>query len=176
MIGYPDRSYLWLMARKPVLSAAEYDKLIAKAVNAGYDKDKIQKVRICSSHIHDTLQASVHLSRCYMCTWQNFWTYPWVQRNTAGALLVDFSVQDVSLKCNKWKLYSDPLIHARSDRVPLLVGVLCGTSLRLDLNSTLSFEWRTVASCGFRAIVLRACPSYIVLRTHFLYIYLRRWT
>jgi apolipoprotein D and lipocalin family protein len=43
IIGYPDRSYLWIMARKPVLPTSEYDKLIAKAVALGYDKEKILK-------------------------------------------------------------------------------------------------------------------------------------
>jgi apolipoprotein D and lipocalin family protein len=44
MIGYPDRSYLWLMARKPVLSEPEYDALLKQAADKGYDMAKVQKV------------------------------------------------------------------------------------------------------------------------------------
>jgi apolipoprotein D and lipocalin family protein len=44
IIGYPSRSYLWIMSRTPSVSEAEYSKLIDKAVGMGYDAAQIRKV------------------------------------------------------------------------------------------------------------------------------------
>lgn len=44
VVGYPDRSYLWIMARTPTLPEATYSKLESIAVDAGYDKSKIRMV------------------------------------------------------------------------------------------------------------------------------------
>lgn len=44
IVGYPSRSYLWIMARKPCLPEAEYAELVAKAEAMGYDPKLIRKV------------------------------------------------------------------------------------------------------------------------------------
>lgn len=44
IIGYPDRSYLWIMARKPELTDSEYESELNKAKEMGYDLTKINKV------------------------------------------------------------------------------------------------------------------------------------
>ena len=41
MIGMPDRSYLWIMSRTPLMEADVLEAAIAKAVYMGYDEDKI---------------------------------------------------------------------------------------------------------------------------------------
>ncbi len=44
IIGRSKRDYLWIMARKPVLSAVEYQVLVDFAVDQGYDAQLIQRV------------------------------------------------------------------------------------------------------------------------------------
>ena len=44
IIGRSKRDYIWIMARKPALSAAEYQKLVDFAAAQGYDTSLIQKV------------------------------------------------------------------------------------------------------------------------------------
>ncbi len=44
IIGRSKRDYLWLMARKPQLSDAEYAEMIAAAADAGYDVSRIRQV------------------------------------------------------------------------------------------------------------------------------------
>ncbi len=44
IIGRSKRDYIWLMARKPQLSVAEYEEMIAVADAAGYDVSRIRKV------------------------------------------------------------------------------------------------------------------------------------
>ncbi|KAG8466957.1 hypothetical protein KFE25_008336 [Diacronema lutheri] len=44
IVGYPSRSYLWIMARTPTLPDAEYAKLIDKTKQMGYDPAQIRKV------------------------------------------------------------------------------------------------------------------------------------
>lgn len=44
IIGRSKRDYIWIMARKPVLSDAEYQTLISFAAEQGYDTSLIEKV------------------------------------------------------------------------------------------------------------------------------------
>lgn len=44
IIARSKRDYLWIMARTPHLSDAEYQKLVEIAVALGYERDKIRKV------------------------------------------------------------------------------------------------------------------------------------
>lgn len=44
IVGYPSRSYLWIMARTPTLPDSEYTKLIDKTKDMGYDTSLIRKV------------------------------------------------------------------------------------------------------------------------------------
>ncbi|CAE7633924.1 TIL [Symbiodinium pilosum] len=44
IVGYPSRTYLWILSRKPAVSDAEYQKLIEKSKELGYDEAKIRKV------------------------------------------------------------------------------------------------------------------------------------
>lgn len=44
IIGYPSRAYLWIMARTPSVPDAEYNQLVEKARNMGYDVTQIRKV------------------------------------------------------------------------------------------------------------------------------------
>lgn len=45
VVGYPDRSYLWIMARKSLLPDDVYAKIEERCVSEwGYDKEKILKV------------------------------------------------------------------------------------------------------------------------------------
>lgn len=44
IIGVPDRSHVWIMAREPVLADAEYADLLALAAQMGYDATKIERV------------------------------------------------------------------------------------------------------------------------------------
>ena len=41
MVAGPDKSYFWLLSRTPKMDAALQKKLIDKAVNLGYDRQKI---------------------------------------------------------------------------------------------------------------------------------------
>lgn len=44
IIGRSKRDYVWLMARDPVIAAADYDRLLEIIVEEGYDLDKIRLV------------------------------------------------------------------------------------------------------------------------------------
>lgn len=44
IIGVPDRSYVWIMARSPALPAAEYQQLLGLAAAMGYDTARIERV------------------------------------------------------------------------------------------------------------------------------------
>lgn len=44
VIGRTARDYVWIMARKPHVSAAEYADLVAQVKALGYDVDKLRKV------------------------------------------------------------------------------------------------------------------------------------
>ena len=44
VFGRSKRDYVWLMARKPVLSEVEYEQSLQVATRAGYEPSKIQKV------------------------------------------------------------------------------------------------------------------------------------
>ena len=44
IIGRSKRDYVWLMARKPNLTDAEFDELVAVVEAAGYDRSKLQRV------------------------------------------------------------------------------------------------------------------------------------
>lgn len=44
IIGRTKRDYLWIMARTPQISEADYQKMVEMAVREGYDASKIQKV------------------------------------------------------------------------------------------------------------------------------------
>lgn len=44
IIGRSKRDYIWLMARKPELTAVEYQEMLDAAAAAGYDVTQIQKV------------------------------------------------------------------------------------------------------------------------------------
>ncbi len=44
IVGVPSRSYLWIMARDPVISDETYRKLLDVAASTGHDVGKIQRV------------------------------------------------------------------------------------------------------------------------------------
>ena len=44
IIGRSKRDYIWLMAREPVISEAEYEAMLDVAAAAGYDLSEIQRV------------------------------------------------------------------------------------------------------------------------------------
>jgi apolipoprotein D and lipocalin family protein len=44
IIGRSKRDYVWLMARRPNLTNAEFDELVAVVEEAGYDTSKLQRV------------------------------------------------------------------------------------------------------------------------------------
>ena len=44
IIGVPDRSYVWIMARTPQISDEEYDHLVAEVAGMGHDMTKLRKV------------------------------------------------------------------------------------------------------------------------------------
>eukprot|EP00611_Tribonema_gayanum_P018146 TRINITY_DN31216_c0_g1_i1.p1 TRINITY_DN31216_c0_g1~~TRINITY_DN31216_c0_g1_i1.p1 ORF type:complete len:211 (-),score=49.07 TRINITY_DN31216_c0_g1_i1:329-892(-) len=44
IVGYPDRSYLWVMARQPQISDDTFQSQMAKVKEMGYDLEKVQKV------------------------------------------------------------------------------------------------------------------------------------
>jgi len=44
IIGRSKRDYVWLMARDPVISEADYAKMLRVAADAGYDVSRIQRV------------------------------------------------------------------------------------------------------------------------------------
>ena len=41
LVAGPDRSYLWLLARSPTLDAATRERLVARAMAAGFDTQKL---------------------------------------------------------------------------------------------------------------------------------------
>lgn len=44
IIGVPDRSYVWIMARDPALPQADYQRLLDLAAERGYDRGQLQAV------------------------------------------------------------------------------------------------------------------------------------
>ncbi len=44
IIGREKRDYVWIMARQPVISETDYQRMVSIAVSQGYDASKIQKV------------------------------------------------------------------------------------------------------------------------------------
>ena len=44
IIGRTARDYVWIMARKPQIPAAEYAALVSQVAELGYDVDKLRKV------------------------------------------------------------------------------------------------------------------------------------
>ncbi len=44
IIGVPNRDYIWIMARSPDISDADYQKLLDISAAAGYDLDKIVRI------------------------------------------------------------------------------------------------------------------------------------
>lgn len=44
IIGRQKRDYVWIMAREPHMSDAEYDKLVEFVISIGYDASKLQRV------------------------------------------------------------------------------------------------------------------------------------
>lgn len=44
IIGVPDRSYVWIMARDPVIPAAEMEQLVARLKADGYDVSRLEAV------------------------------------------------------------------------------------------------------------------------------------
>ena len=44
IVGRSKRDYVWIMAREPELAATELEKLIEVVVEAGYDRDAIERV------------------------------------------------------------------------------------------------------------------------------------
>jgi apolipoprotein D and lipocalin family protein len=44
IIGVPDRSYVWIMARTPEPDEAEYEALLGRAATLGYDVSQIERV------------------------------------------------------------------------------------------------------------------------------------
>lgn len=43
-VGVPDKSYVWIMARKHTMSVEDYQKAIERLRQLGYDLEKLQKV------------------------------------------------------------------------------------------------------------------------------------
>jgi apolipoprotein D and lipocalin family protein len=44
IVGRERRDYVWIMARKPQISDADYQRLVAQVAQAGYDVTKLQRV------------------------------------------------------------------------------------------------------------------------------------
>lgn len=44
IIGVPSRDYVWLMSRDPVLDDAEYDALVGRITDLGYDTTELRKI------------------------------------------------------------------------------------------------------------------------------------
>ena len=44
IVGVPDRSYLWIMSRDPELPSADYERLLQRAADLGYDRTRVQRV------------------------------------------------------------------------------------------------------------------------------------
>ena len=48
LVGHPQKKYLWVLARKPVMDEALYESLKAKAAELGYDVSRLKKtVQTC---------------------------------------------------------------------------------------------------------------------------------
>ncbi len=45
IIGRMRRDYVWIMARSPRIADSEYDRLVRRVADAGYDVSKLRKVR-----------------------------------------------------------------------------------------------------------------------------------
>lgn len=45
LVGHPSRNYLWILSREPNLEKADYQKLVDKAYELGFDTSKIEKVK-----------------------------------------------------------------------------------------------------------------------------------
>lgn len=58
VIGVPNRKYVWIMARKPVMDEELYKKVVNKIKDQGYDISKIQKVPQVST-LEDQGEASL---------------------------------------------------------------------------------------------------------------------
>lgn len=43
LVGHPSRKYLWILSRSPTMSDALYAKIVARAVELGYDPAKIER-------------------------------------------------------------------------------------------------------------------------------------
>jgi apolipoprotein D and lipocalin family protein len=43
LVGHPNRKYLWILGRKPVMDSQTYNHLIAMAANKGFDVRKLVK-------------------------------------------------------------------------------------------------------------------------------------
>lgn len=62
IIGVPDRSYVWIMAREPQITESRYAELVAKVKSLGYDLKKLKKVpqkpnQSSRSAVEETLNA-----------------------------------------------------------------------------------------------------------------------
>ena len=44
IIGYPNRKYVWIMAREPVMDPEIYNQILTKLTSIGYDVNQIQPV------------------------------------------------------------------------------------------------------------------------------------
>ncbi len=44
VIGVPDRAYVWIMSRTPVMAETEYNALVAELKAAGYATDRLERV------------------------------------------------------------------------------------------------------------------------------------
>ena len=58
MVGVPDRSYLWIMARTATIEPSVYDGLVKKAVRLGYERKNIIRV----AHDYSQLEGKSPLS------------------------------------------------------------------------------------------------------------------
>ena len=43
VVGHPDRKYLWILSRTPVMSEKIYEQIIAKIQKKGFDISKIKR-------------------------------------------------------------------------------------------------------------------------------------
>jgi apolipoprotein D and lipocalin family protein len=45
VVGSPDRNYLWILARTPTISQADYESRVNNATRQGYDTSKLVKTQ-----------------------------------------------------------------------------------------------------------------------------------
>ena len=45
IVGEPDRKYLWILSRKPVMDSAAYDRILQQVKDAGYDPARLMKTK-----------------------------------------------------------------------------------------------------------------------------------